>query len=254
MKQELRILWLYPGILNLHGDRGNAMALVRVCGQIGVEPILTRVDRLEDPIGWEAADLILIGPGELAVMDAVVGALTPYASQFAELVDTGTPVFVTGASAAIVARETLRTDSSRIPGLGLTDMAVIEREEIFGDDLILDADGQELGGMQIRTTDLRLDPGQSPFATVMYGVGNADHADLEGARRSNLVVTDLLGPALTKNPWFTRRLIDQALVRRYGEASSASDQDLWALERTSAGVVRDFNAAKTIVPGTLRRL
>jgi len=254
MKQEVRILWLYPDILNLHGDRGNAMALVRVCRSIGVEPILTRVDRQEDSIDLDSADLIVIGPGELAVMGSIGGALTPYAQKLADMVDAGTPMLVTGTSSAIVARETRRTDSSSIPGLGLVDMVVVEREEILGDDLILDAEGLELGGMQIRMTDMRLDPGQKPFATVLYGVGNADHTDVDGACRSNLVVTNLLGPALTKNPWFARRLIDQALIVRYGEPSSVPDQDLWTLERTSASVIRRFNKTKTITTGTLRRL
>jgi len=254
VNQELRILWLYPSILNLHGERGNAMACVRVCEQIGVKPILTRIDRLGSPIDLESADLILIGPGELAVMDAVVGALSPYAQRMSELVDAGKPVFVTGTSAAIVARETQRTDSSRIPGLGLLDMVVVEREEILGDDLIVNADGQELGGMQIRMTDLHLYPRQAPFASVLYGLGNARQPDFEGARRANLVATNLLGPALTKNPWFARYLIDQALIHRYGEAPNVPEKDLWALERQSAAVIRRFNATKTIVPGTLRRL
>jgi len=254
MKQEVRILWLYPSILNLHGDRGNAMALARVCGQIGVNPVLTRVDRLESPIDLEAADLILISPGELAVMDAVVGALRPYCLELEEMVEAGKPIFVTGTSSALVARETRRTDSSTIEGLGLLDMVVVERQEILGDDLILDADGQELGGMQIRMTDMLLDASQKPFATVLYGVGNAGRPDVEGAARSNLVATNLLGPALTKNPWFARRLIDQALIHRYGEASSASNRGLWTLERKSASVIRGFNATKVIVPGTLRRL
>jgi len=254
MKQQLRILWLYPDILNLHGDRGNAMALVRVCGELGVEPHLTRVDRLGDPLDLESADLILIGDGELAVMGAIVEALRPYAQKLDEMVDAGVPMLVTGTSAAIVARETLRTDSSSIPGLGLVDMTVVEREEILGDDLILDADGEELGGIQIRMTDMRLDLGEKPFAQVLYGVGNADLPEWDGARRSNLVVTDLLGPVLTKNPWFARRLIDQALIVKYGEPSPVLDKDLWTLERKSAVVIRHFNASKDILPGTLRRL
>jgi len=254
MKQHLRILWLYPNILNLHGDRGNAMALVRVCGELGVESHLTRVDRLDDPIDLESADLILIGDGELAVMGAVIEALHPYSQKLDEMVDAGTPMLVTGTSVAIVARETRRTDLSLIPGLGLVEMTVAERKEILGDDLILIADGQELGGMQIRMTDMRLDPGVTPFAAVLYGVGNADNPDCEGVRRVNLVVTDLLGPALTKNPWFARRLIDQALSVKYGEPSSVSDKELWTLERNSASVIRRFNATKEILPGTLRRL
>jgi len=252
--RDVRILWLYPDILNLHGDRGNVMALVRICCQIGVNPLLIRVDRLEDPIDFDGADLVVVGPGELAVMGSVVERLRPYAQKLSDMVDAGKPVFVAGTSAAIVARETVRTDSSRIPGLGLVDMVVVEREEILGDDLILDAEGQELGGMQIRMTDLRLDPSQKPFAAVLYGVGNADRPDIEGARRSNLVVTNLLGPALTKNPWFARTLIDQALLCRYGEATFVPDDDLWAFERKSASVIRAYNATKTVLPGTLRRL
>ena len=29
-KEELNITWLYPDVLNLHGDRGNVMALKKV--------------------------------------------------------------------------------------------------------------------------------------------------------------------------------------------------------------------------------
>lgn len=255
MTQELRILWLYPDILNLHGDRGNAMALVRVCGQAGVTASITRVDRLADPIDLEAADLVLVGPGELAVMADVVRALSPYSQGLAEMVDAGTPMLVSGTSAGIVARTTARLDSSRFDGLGLVGMEVVEREEILGDDLILDVGGREVGGMQIRMADLRLDPGQAPFGSVLYGWGNDhDHPDAEGARRGNLVATNLLGPSLVKNPWFAWRLIEQALTNRYGEAPPAPDQSLWAFERRGAEAIRRFNVSKQILPGTVRRL
>ena len=34
-KPTLHILWMYPDVLHLHGDRGNVMALARVAGLMG---------------------------------------------------------------------------------------------------------------------------------------------------------------------------------------------------------------------------
>jgi len=254
MNQELRILWLYPDILNLHGDRGNAMAVVRVCEQAGVKSKLTRVHSIHDPIDFESADLILLGSGELASMPAMIGALSPYAGQLAQIVDSGVPMLVTGTSAAIVARETIRVDSSRFQGLSLIDATVIEREAILGDDLMLEALDCALQGIQIRMTDLRLGHAQTPFARVVYGLGNADRPDAEGARRSHLMVTNLVGPALTKNPWFAWELVKLGLIRRYGEAPGAPGEqaELWRFELASARRIAVFNMNKKTAPGTIR--
>jgi len=254
MTPSLNILWMYPDLLNLHGDRGNAMALARVCSQAGVDATITRVNRLGDAVDLGAADMILFGAGELAVMPDIVAALTPLRSQLEQAIDDGLPVFVTGTSAALMARRVTRLDGSSFAGLGLLSMDVAERQQIYGDDLIVQAGNDEFGGMQVRMTNLVLDAGQAPFARVLYGMGNdQDHGDTEGARRVNLIATNLLGPALTKNPWLAWQLI-AAATQRKGTPADAPDEATWLRERQANAAIRQFNATKQTPPGVLRNL
>ncbi|MDR0285861.1 MAG: hypothetical protein LBI33_13375 [Propionibacteriaceae bacterium] len=272
--KELRILWLYPDILNLHGDRGNLLALTRLAEVAGVRADVTRVTRLTDPVPLAEADFVLVGPGELVAMPAVIAALERSGADFGAYVDAGGVMLVTGTSAALVARETRRQDATTFAGLGLVAADVVERATVYGDDLILrvrrttagpagpagrdTADsGHELGGFQIRMADLVLEESQAPFADVLYGLGNRTSAgtgtDTEGARRGNLIVTNLLGPALAKNPWYAWDFVQSALTRKYGEPMAHPAAD-WTLERQGAAAIRRFNATKATVPGVVNRL
>jgi len=251
MTEPLNILWMYPDLLNLHGDRGNAMALMRVSEQAGVLASITRVDRLGDPVPLDDADVLLFGSGELVVMPSVIAALTPLRAKLEQMVDAGVPMLVTGTSAALIARQTTRLDGTSFAGLGLLAADVTERAKIYGDDLIVKSD-QEYGGFQIRMTNLILDQEQTPFAQVVYGLGNdQSHVGVEGARRGNLIATGLLGPALVKNPWLAWSLISAAL-RRQGRDVAAPDETAWARERQSAAAIRQFNATKQLPPGVVR--
>ena len=48
MSAELNILWMYPDVLNLHGDRGNLMAFEKVCKMLGVKANITKVERYRE--------------------------------------------------------------------------------------------------------------------------------------------------------------------------------------------------------------
>jgi len=253
MRSVLNIVWLYPDVLNLHGDRGNVMALMRVCEQSDIKANLTRVEHLGDDFSLDDADIVVVGPGELASMPTVAGVLATRRQQFDEYVESGRTMLVVGTSAALVARETKLTDAPGFAGLALIDAEVTERAEIYGDDLIVRADGEELAGIQVRLTDLRLGSADG-FGEVLYGIGNDPSVpQLEGARRGNLIVTNLLGPMLAVNPWYAWRLIDQAM-RLKGGAAQPVDDEQWVWERRGAAANRAFVAGKTLPPGAVRSL
>ncbi|MDR2975443.1 MAG: hypothetical protein LBV00_12180 [Propionibacteriaceae bacterium] len=254
----LDVLWLYPDILNLHGDRGNAMALKRVATQLGVTTRIQRVERLGDRFDLDQADLILVGPGELAALPAVVDALCPMTEQLREFVNVGKGFYLSGPSAGLVASRTTRCDGSVIEGLGLLDLDLHERQVIYGDDLIIACGDQELNGIQIRMVNYHLGPDhdQAPLGRVLYGLGNSgEQPDHEGVRRKNLIATNLLGPALVKNPWFTARYIREVLTRKYhGLTLPDPDPESWAFERQGAVAARRFNQSKKTLPGVLQLL
>ena len=74
-KEELNITWLYPDVLNLHGDRGNVMALKKVGEMLNLEVNIKRVDSYSQKIDFDNTDIILINPGEVKVISKIVDVL-----------------------------------------------------------------------------------------------------------------------------------------------------------------------------------
>lgn len=268
--RKLNILWLWPDILNLHGDRGNVMALCRVCGLYGVEPIVTRVQRLSDMFWLESADIVLLGAGELSVMPKVTGALSKQYQTLKNYAESGGLLLATGTSGAALGVRTLREDGSHIFGLGLLDMECKERAAVLGDDLIFRlSDGfsddffnnlsgydhifesgcMDVYGLQIQMMDTSLADGQKPFGQVVYGYGNngGGVGGAEGAAKDGVIFTNGLGPLLVKNPWLTLALIRRALARRTPGLSLDALRyrpELFEIERASAAAIRKFNETK----------
>jgi CobQ-like glutamine amidotransferase family enzyme len=261
---ELNILWLWPDILNLHGDRGNAMALVRICKLYGIEAKVTRVNRLGDDFEFESADIALLGAGELSVMPEITGALSKRHSEINDWTKSGGILFATGTSGAALGSQTHRTDGSHIIGLGLLDMVCHERLAPLGDDLIFNVHNEtkvgnmtfEAGaahensmpifGIQIQMIDISLARRQKPFGRALYGYGNNGKGD-EGAVREGILFTNALGPVLVKNPWLTLGLIRKALGRKApGIAPDALrfDRSLFETELASAKAIAKFNETK----------
>jgi len=253
-KNRLNILWLWPDILNQHGDRGNVMALVRICGLYGIDAKVTRVTGLKDEYNYNGADIVLLGPGELAVMPAISGALSKRAAELRAYADSGGLLLATGTTGAAIGVRTRRLDGTYIDGMGLLDMECQERGAVLGDDLIYrrmekagpetaqtpaaGTDGLTVYGIQIHMMDVDLAAGQKPFGKAVYGYGN-NGSGAEGAVSGNVIFTNALGPVLVKNPWLTVELINRALGQNL-----RFDPGLFGLELASAEVIKLFNEKK----------
>jgi len=247
--RQLNILWLWPDILNLHGDRGNVMALVRVCGLYGIEAGVTRVTRLADDFDPALADIAVLNAGELAVMPQVIGALAKRFTDLKAWIETGGVLFATGTTGAVLGAQTRRIDGSYIFGTGLLGMECVERKEALGDDLIFRLpNDMTVYGTQIQMMDIALTAGQQPLGETVYGYGN-NGEKAEGAVQDNVIFTNALGPVLVKNPWLTLELINRALARRdSGDRADPEplvfDPDLFGLELASAEAIKLFNEKK----------
>lgn len=213
MTEQITVLWLYPDILNLHGDRGNLMALERIGRLTGLPVELQRVDKLTDPLPLEQADLLVLTSGEVKSMEQIAAALSSgdHGAALRAFLDRGGFIFATGTSGAVLAQETERLDGSSFAGLGLLPLRCREREQVYGDDIwfSLNEDPQlQLMGNQIQVLDSELLDGGQAFGQIIYGRGNHG-ADDEGCREGRIIFTNALGPLLVKNPRYTERLLNE---------------------------------------------
>ena len=198
--KHLRVLWMFPDVLSLHGGRGDMMALLRFATAAGIPMEIRRIEALGDKIRLKKADMLYFCCGDLTCTPDIVKALRPLLPELKEFIAKGKVIIANGSSGAILAKTLTRLDGTVIEGLGLLGMHWKERTRVHGDDLWLNAmDGVEVIGNEIRLADITLDEGQEPFASVRYGRGNCGDG-LEGARSGNVIYTGCLGPVLVRNP------------------------------------------------------
>ena len=237
----IHILWMYPDILNMHGGRGDAMALLHFSNLLGLPCALRRCNTLTEEIPFDWADMIFFPSGDLACMADVSRALLPYAEQFHAFAGHGKPVVAFGSSGALLARQTAYRDGRISQGLGLLEMELTQRERPAGDDLWVELpDGPEVLALQVQMADVRLLEGQAPFGQTKYGRGNCGDGT-EGARTGNVIFSHCLGPVLPRNP----RLAEY-LLRLCGQTAGVASRqpaltaDQIALENAALADVRTF--------------
>ena len=208
--KRIRLLWMYPDTLSLHGGRGDIMALLRFATMARLPLEVRRVENLTDPVPLDDADMLYFCCGDLSCMPDVIKALEPRKADLADFAATGKVIVANGSTGAILSNALQLMDGTVIPGLGLLGMRWTQRETVHGDDLWLDApDGIQVIGNEIRLADVTLEPGQEPFATVRYGFGN-NNTGTEGAMTRNVIYTGCLGPVLVRNPALAMALLKRA--------------------------------------------
>lgn len=237
---ELNVLWLYPDVLNLHGDRGNLPALIHVGGLLGLKINVSRADDINTPPALDEIDLLFLPAGELKCLPRVIEALSAVREELDAFLARGGLLYASGSSGAVLAEELVRLDGARSAGLDLLPMRCREREAVYGDDLWFRLpDGLELIGCQIQVMDTELIDSTARLGQVIYGHGN--HADgSEGARRGNVLFSNCLGPLLVKNPRFAARLLREAAAARSYPPLPALDVATLELEDASFQLIRRF--------------
>lgn len=205
----INLLWMYPDMLNLHGDRGNVFALGKVAERMGITLNITKVERFNEKIDFKKADIILFSPGELKVVLKVLDRLKIDIMEVEKYIAANKYMIAIGTTGCIFGKEIERCGSeNRIKGLEFFDMYSKERETVIGDDIYFSInDKQEIIGSQIQMVDFDVNEAQA-LGEVKYGYGN-NGTKSEGARVKNLIFTNALGPVFVKNPWWAEAILNQ---------------------------------------------
>lgn len=237
----LNIVWAYPDILNLHGDRGNIFALERISKLLGVEAKVTKIEKYKERIDFKNTDIILFNVGEVKVMPTITYALEAQIRELEEYIEQGKIIILIGTTGCIMAKETLRKDGTKFNGLGILDMQCIERENVYGNDLHFKIKGEntEIMANQIQLIDTKLNS-DIALGDVIYGMGNNDKNHTEGARYKNVIFTNALGPVLVKNPWYTEKLIKLALKNKGENVEKDISKEDFEIELKSMECIKKF--------------
>ncbi len=114
---ELKIGWLFPDSLYLHGDRGNVLALKRAAERVGYTVEVEKIDFNTEDFTPTDYDFLFCSPGEIATFTSIVDFLKPYSLALKAYIKADRPLLVTGNSIGLWGTEIQRQDGSVIKGL-----------------------------------------------------------------------------------------------------------------------------------------
>ncbi|GAB3867594.1 glutamine amidotransferase [Nocardioides maradonensis] len=207
---DLSVVLIYPELLGLYADRGNALALGHRARLRGWSCEVVEVAAGEAVP--EGADIYLLGGGEDAAMVPTLELLRAQ-SGLPHAIDRGAVVLGVCAGFQLLGRRFSSPDGVLVDGLGHLDVESrsLPGRRAVGEVLVRSEVAGELQGFENHRGDARLGADATPLGTLVRGMGNGDGAT-EGAVQDNVIGTYLHGPALVRNP----DLADVLLARAAG--------------------------------------
>lgn len=220
--REIRILYLYPDILDLYGDVGNIKVLKYRMEKRGIKVIIDTYSIDDNAPDFSLYDIVVSGGGADNEQKILSEDLTQHKEQIKEAVQNGVFFLLICGSYQLFGKYYKATDGEIIPGLEVFDYyteAIEDRTKRCIGNIVLET---MIGNKESKVIGFENHGGQTfgveePFGKVLVGNGNKFGDTCEGFKLENVVATYLHGPLLAKNPDLADYVISYALNRKYGQ-------------------------------------
>ena len=212
----LTIGHLYPELLNLYGDRGNIITLVRRCEWRGL-PVQVREVTMGESIDFSKLDILFLGGGSDREQNIITGDLEHRAPELNRAIEGGLVTLAICGGYQLLGKFYRTLDGREIPGLGLIDFHTIAGTRRLVGNIAIEI---QFVGKSIAVVGFENHSGQTfigklnSLGRVLRGYGNNGADGGEGLRYRNVFGTYLHGPLLPKNPELADHLIQLALKRQ----------------------------------------
>jgi len=233
-ERELRICHMYPDLLNLYGDRGNVLSLIRRAELRGIKVKLVPVS-IGDDFDEKEFDIVFLGGGQDAEQNVIRKDFVEVKGpKVKEAIERNMVFLCICGGYQMLGKFYQEHDGTKIECLGAIDVYTVGEDVRYIQDTIYEADflydgtnpdSGKLYGFENHSGRTYLGPTVKPMAKVIEGAGNNGKDGFEGAIYKNVYCTYSHGSFLPKNPRMTDHLISLALKRRYGEDYEIPDLD-----------------------------
>jgi lipid II isoglutaminyl synthase (glutamine-hydrolysing) len=216
----IRLVHLYPDLMNVYGDRGNVLALLR---RAEWRDIAIEVHELSvgEELDASEADLVFFGGGQDREQSVVSpDFIAQKGDAVREAVEGGAALLSVCGGYQLLGASYTTVDGQELPGAGLFDIrSVPGPRRHIGNVLIetsLAGGTRTLVGFENHSGRTYIEPGVQPLGRVIVGAGNNGEDGTEGAVYRGAIGCYLHGSLLPKNPWLADWLLAQALAHRVG--------------------------------------
>lgn len=220
--KEIKLLYLYPDMLELYGDYGNIQVLKYRCEKRNINLIIDKYSIGMDDPNFKDYDIVFAGGGADNEQSILSDDLIKYKKNIKEAVENGTFFLLICGAYQLFGRYYKGVEGDIIPGLEIFDYyteALADRKKRCIGNIITEA---SINGEKTKVIGFENHGGQtfnvpSPFGKVLLGNGNRFEDNEEGFFIENVIATYLHGPLLSKNPKIADYIIKYCLERKYKE-------------------------------------
>ncbi len=237
MKKTITVLQLYPRDMNIYGDSGNVLTIMKRLEWHGYEPHLTAYNQ-HDAFP-ENVDIIIGGGGQDAGQSKIQDDLLSIGPNLHELAEADVPMLVICGLYQLFGKFFKTKDGTIIRGIELFDIEThAGTERLIGNIITTSSDFGDIIGYENHSGKTFLGKGTKPFGKVVKGAGNNGEDESEGARYKHVIGSYLHGSLLPKNPHVADWLIEQAARRKFGDFMPAVIDDHLAIEARKTAAKR----------------
>ena len=218
-KQKFTVGWLYPDLMNIYGDRGNILTLVKRAEWRGYDARAIELGR-GSVRGMDEVDVFFFGGGQDREQALVYDDLLEHKQPPLEkAVTSGAMVLAVCGGYQLLGHYYQTAEGERFPGIAMIDVKTEAGKKRFIGDVVVDAAMEGLSpstlvGFENHSGRTFLGNAARPLGKVRLGSGNNGADGTEGCVQGGVVGTYLHGSLLPKNPQLADYLIRRALTRR----------------------------------------
>ena len=228
--KELKILYLYPDILELYGDFGNIQVLRYRLEKRGIKVTIDSYSIGDNPPNFNEYDIVFAGGGADQEQSILAEDLLKYKENIKEAINNGVFFLLICGAYQLFGKYYKGVEGNIIPGLEVFDYyteAINDRKKRCIGNIVINVN---LGGKETKVIGFENHGGQTfdietPFGDVLLGNGNKFGDTKEGFFNKNVIATYLHGPLLSKNPELADYIIKYSLDRKYNEDSILESLD-----------------------------
>lgn len=231
--KSIKILYLYPDMLELYGDYGNIQVLKYRIESRGYKSIIDRYSIGDAAPNFNDYDIVFAGGGADNEQSILAEDLVKYKDNIKEAVNNGVFFLLICGAYQLFGKYYKGVEGNIIPGLEVFDYYTVanpDRKKRCIGNIVIEANLKNLNNdtyssdSNIKTKVIGFENhgGQTfdisnSFGNVLFGNGNKFGDSEEGFFENNVIATYLHGPLLSKNPELCDYIIKYCLDRKYNE-------------------------------------
>ena len=205
---NIRILYLYPELMNLYGEHGNVLMLKKCFEQSGLDVTCDRKD-VGDEINFSDYDITYIGCGTESASYKALECLRPYKREIKEFTEKNKILIATGNSFELFGDYINDDKLGNFDGLKIFEYGIIRtHKKRFLGDAIFTCMQEEHKIIGFINKCSKICGVSSPLFNVEMGLGNDNAVSTEGFTYKNVFATNLIGPLLVRNPYFCQFILN----------------------------------------------